>query len=70
MQGTQFYNFDVNIKIEESKLISNCTCHYDFEDFCKHSIFLLANGIIRHEQFTDIDLFFEDLKKNTSIFLW
>jgi len=62
VQGSQF-NYDVNIKVENGKLIPNCTCPYDFEDFCKHSISLLANWIIHPEQFTDIDLFFEEMEK-------
>jgi hypothetical protein len=65
VQGSQFYTYDVKIDVRNDKLIPNCTCPYDYEDFCKHAISLLASWIKYHEQFVDIDLFFKDLRKKS-----
>lgn len=65
VQGSQYYTYDVKIKVENGNLIPNCTCPYDYEDFCKHAISLLASWIKYHEQFIDIELFFEELRKKS-----
>jgi hypothetical protein len=65
VQGSQFYTYDVKIDVENNKLIPSCTCPYDYEDFCKHAISLLASWIKYHEQFIDIDLFFKELGKKS-----
>lgn len=65
VQGSQFYTYDVKIDVEKDKLIPSCTCPFDYEDFCKHAISLLASWIKYHEQFIDIDLFVNELRKKS-----
>lgn len=65
VEGNQSPSYHVKIRNENDKIFSTCTCPYDYEEFCKHSVSLLLNWIYKHEQFTDIDLFLEDIKEKS-----
>ena len=54
------------IKIEYGKrngrLIPKCTCPFDQEEFCKHSIALLLHWIHRREEFLNVDVVLKELR--------
>lgn len=65
VQGNEISYYHVKVRFENDQMMSICTCPYDMEEFCKHSISLLLNWIYKPEQFTDIDLFIKELEKKS-----
>lgn len=67
VEGNDFHPYLVEIKIKNKNgnLISNCTCPFDFENFCKHSIALLISWIYKKEHFFDIDFFLDSLNRKS-----
>jgi len=65
VEGNDFHPYLVEIKNKNGNIISNCTCPFDFENFCKHSIALLISWIYKKEHFFDNDFFLDSLyRKN------
>lgn len=52
------------MKNKKGSLIPHCTCPFDFEPFCKHSIALLIYWLHKKEDFVnvDVDVYIESLK--------
>jgi hypothetical protein len=65
VEGNEVPIYHVKIRYENGTIFSNCTCPYEFEELCKHSVSLLLNWIYKREQFTDVDLFLEDIKEKS-----
>jgi uncharacterized Zn finger protein len=63
VEGNELRNYVVRINCEDGTLIPRCTCPFDFEIFCKHSIALLVKWIYKREEFLDVDSFMTNLKK-------
>ncbi len=40
VEGNQNPTYHVKIRNENDKIFSICTCPYDYEEFCKHSVSL------------------------------
>jgi len=50
------------MKNKKGSLIPHCTCPFDFEPFCKHSIALLIYWLHKKEDFVNVDVYIESLK--------
>jgi uncharacterized Zn finger protein len=62
VEGSEPRKYKVKIEYEkEGRLIPKCTCPFDLEEFCKHSIALLLHWIHRREEFLNVDLVLKDL---------
>lgn len=56
VQGSELKRYSVRIHCENGgKLTANCTCPFDFEIFCKHSISLLLQWVHNKAEFLNID---------------
>jgi uncharacterized Zn finger protein len=63
VEGSETRNYKVRIKYEnESGLIPKCSCPFDMEEFCKHSISVLLHWIHKREEFSNVDLALEELR--------
>jgi len=63
VEGSEPRNYLVRIKYENGYgLIPNCSCPFDMEEFCKHSIAVLLHWIHKREEFLNVDLVLEDLR--------
>src|SRR5689334_9307306 len=62
--GNEPRSYKIKIKYDEKegRLITRCTCPFDLEEFCKHSVALLLQWIHRREEFLNIDLVLNDLR--------
>jgi uncharacterized Zn finger protein len=62
--GNEPRSYKIKIKYDEKegRLIARCTCPFDLEEFCKHSVALLLQWIHRREEFLNIDLVLNDLR--------
>jgi uncharacterized Zn finger protein len=66
VERSESRNYKVKIEYEkEGRLIPKCTCPFDLEEFCKHSIALLLHWIHRREEFLNVDLVLKDLKSKS-----
>lgn len=66
VEGTEPTNYKVIIEYEKKgRLISECSCPFDLEEFCKHSIALLIHWIYRREEFLNVDLVLKDLRSKS-----
>jgi uncharacterized Zn finger protein len=66
VEGSETRNYKVKIESQkECGLIPKCTCPFDMEQFCKHSIALLLHWIHKREEFLDVDLVLKDLKSKS-----
>lgn len=66
VEGSEPRNYKVKIEYEkEGRLIPKCTCPFDIEEFCKHSIALLLQWIHRREEFLNVDLVLKDLRSKS-----
>lgn len=66
VEGSDPRNYKVKIEYEkEGRLIPKCTCPFDIEEFCKHSIALLLHWIHRREEFLNVDLVLKDLRSKS-----
>jgi uncharacterized Zn finger protein len=63
VQGSELKRYRVRIYCENGrKLTANCTCPFDFEIFCKHSISLLLQWVHNKEEFLNIDSVMANLR--------
>lgn len=66
VEGSEPRKYKVKIEYEkEGRLILKCTCPFDLEEFCKHSIALLLHWIHRREEFLNVDLVLDDLRNKS-----
>ena len=66
VEGSETRNYKVKIGYEkEGGLIPKCTCPFDIEQFCKHSIALLLHWIHKREEFLDVYLVLKDLRSKS-----
>ena len=66
VEGSEPRKYKVKIEYEkEGRLIPKCTCPFDLEEFCKHSIALLLHWIHRREEFLNVDLVLKDLRNKS-----
>ncbi len=64
VQGSESRIYRVKIEYggKNGRLIPKCTCPFDQEEFCKHSITLLLHWIHRKEEFLNVDLVLKELR--------
>jgi uncharacterized Zn finger protein len=63
VEGSETRNYVVRIKYENKYgLIPKCSCPFDIEEFCKHSIAVLLHWIHKREEFLDVDKVLMDLR--------
>ena len=66
VEGSEPRNYKVKIEYEKKGgLIPKCTCPFDIEQFCKHSIALLLHWIHKREEFLNVDLVLKDLRSKS-----
>ena len=67
IQGSEFRNYRIKIEYDKNncRLIPKCTCPFDQEEFCKHSITLLLHWIHRREEFLNVDLVLKELRNKS-----
>ena len=66
VEGKEPRNYKVKIEYEdEGRLVPKCTCPFDIEEFCKHSIALLLHWIHKREEFLNVDLILKDLRSKS-----
>ena len=67
VQGSESRSYRIKIEYDKKsrKLISKCTCPFDQEEFCKHSITLLLHWIHRREEFLNVDLVLKELRNKS-----
>ena len=67
VQGSESRIYRVKIEYggKNGKLIPKCTCPFDQEEFCKHSITLLLHWIHRREEFLNVDLVLKELRNKS-----
>ena len=67
VQGSEFRSYRIKIEYDNKsgRLFPNCTCPFDQEEFCKHSITLLLHWIHRREEFLNIDLVLKELRNKS-----
>jgi uncharacterized Zn finger protein len=67
VQGSESRSYRIQIEYDNksSRLIPNCTCPFDQEEFCKHSITLLLHWIHRREEFLNVDLVLKELSNKS-----
>ena len=67
VQGSESRIYRVKIEYDgkNGRLIPKCTCPFDQEEFCKHSITLLLHWIHRREEFLNIDLVIKELRNKS-----
>jgi uncharacterized Zn finger protein len=68
VQGSEFRSYRIKIEYDNKsgRLIPNCTCPFDQEEFCKHSITLLLHWIHRREEFLNVDLVLKELRNKSN----
>ncbi|MGC1928793.1 MAG: hypothetical protein WA667_07435 [Candidatus Nitrosopolaris sp.] len=67
VEGSESRRYRVKIEydVKNGRLIPKCTCPFDLEEFCKHSITLLLHWIHRREEFLNVDLVLKELKNKS-----
>ena len=67
VQGSESRSYRIKIEYDNKsrRLISKCTCPFDQEEFCKHSITLLLHWIHRREEFLNVDLVLKELRNKS-----
>ena len=66
VEGSEPRRYRVKIEYEkQGGLIPKCTCPFDIEQFCKHSIALLLHWIHKREEFLNVDLVLKDLRSKS-----
>ena len=67
VQGSESRSYRIKIEYDNKSgtLFPNCTCPFDQEEFCKHSITLLLHWIHRREEFLNVDLLLNELRNKS-----
>jgi len=67
VQGSESRSYRIKIEYDNKsgRLFPNCTCPFDQEEFCKHSITLLLHWIHRREEFLNVDLVLKELRNKS-----
>ena len=67
VQGSESRSYRIKIEYDgkKGKLIPKCTCPFDQEEFCKHSITLLLHWVHRREEFLNVDLVIKELRNKS-----
>ena len=65
--GSEARSYRVKIEYggKNGTLIPKCTCPFDQEEFCKHSITLLLHWIHRREEFLNVDVVLKELRNKS-----